>query len=98
VTPTLIRTKKGAKRRFQPIRRQCYFEEEISLNHCPVEDSYRDRVCKTYRIKISTFVWFVCIKNQNRTAKITCSNFGTTLVKKPLNTCEERVVKFIAIY
>ena len=41
VTPTLIRTKPGAKRRFSPVRRQCYFEDEIALKHFPVEDSYR---------------------------------------------------------
>jgi hypothetical protein len=41
VTPTMIRTKAGAKRRFEPVRRQCYFEDEISLRHFPVEDSYR---------------------------------------------------------
>ena len=41
ITPTLINTNAGAKRRFDPVRRQCYFEEEISLSHFPVEDSYR---------------------------------------------------------
>jgi hypothetical protein len=41
VTPTLIKTNAGAKRRFDPVRRQCYFEDEISLTHFPVEDSYR---------------------------------------------------------
>jgi hypothetical protein len=50
VTPTLTRTKKGAKRRFNPVRRQCYFEEEISLAHFPVEDSYRSAFQKQFVI------------------------------------------------
>jgi len=41
VTPTLISTNKEAKRRFEPVRRQCYFEDEITLFHFPVEDGYR---------------------------------------------------------
>jgi hypothetical protein len=41
VTPTLISTNEGAKTRFDPIRRQCYFEDEITLRHFPVEESYR---------------------------------------------------------
>ena len=41
VTPTIISTKKEAKRRFEPVPRQCYFEDEISLFHFPVEDGYR---------------------------------------------------------
>ena len=41
VTPTLVSTNDGAKFRFDPVRRQCYFEEEIILSHFPVEDSYR---------------------------------------------------------
>jgi hypothetical protein len=50
VTPTLTRTKKGAKRRFNPVRRQCYFEEELSLAHFPVEDSYRSAFQKQFVI------------------------------------------------
>jgi len=41
VTPTLLYTNNGARRRFIPVRRQCYFEDEISLAHFPVEDGYR---------------------------------------------------------
>ena len=41
ITPTLISTNEGAKRRFIPVRRQCYFEDEITLSHFPVEDGYR---------------------------------------------------------
>ena len=41
VTPTLIKMSDGARHRFDPIRRKCYFEDEISLAHFPVEDSYR---------------------------------------------------------
>jgi hypothetical protein len=29
ITPTLTTTSSGARRRFEPVRRQCYFEEEI---------------------------------------------------------------------
>ena len=41
VTPTLISTTSGAKRRFEPTRRQCYFEEEIQLSHFPPQEGYR---------------------------------------------------------
>ena len=41
VTPILITTSKESKRRFEPVRRQCYFEDEISLFHFPVDDGYR---------------------------------------------------------
>ena len=41
VTPTMITTNDGAKRRFPPVRRQCYFEEEIDLLHFPPEEGYR---------------------------------------------------------
>ena len=41
VTPTLISTNKEAKRRFEPVRRQCYFEDEVNLPHFPVGDGYR---------------------------------------------------------
>jgi len=41
VTPTLIATNNGARRRFQPVRRQCYFEDEIMLLHFPHSEGYR---------------------------------------------------------
>lgn len=41
VTPTLINTTDGAKRRFSPSQRLCYFEDEISLTHFPRDLSYR---------------------------------------------------------
>ncbi len=41
VTPTLISTNAGAKRRFEPVRRQCYFEDEIILEHFPPQEGYR---------------------------------------------------------
>jgi hypothetical protein len=41
VTPTLMSTTAGAKRRFVPVRRQCYFEEEIKLAHFPPQEGYR---------------------------------------------------------
>ena len=45
VTPTLINTNAGAKRRFPPVRRQCYFEEEIQLLHFPPDEGYRYEQC-----------------------------------------------------
>jgi hypothetical protein len=44
ITPTLISTNQGARKRFTPVRRQCYFEDEISLFHFPVEDGYRYKI------------------------------------------------------
>lgn len=41
ITPTLLNTTYGARRRFNPVRRQCYFEDEISLKHFPPQNSYR---------------------------------------------------------
>lgn len=41
VVPTLMNTTLGAKRRFTPIQRQCYFEDEISLKHFPARNSFR---------------------------------------------------------
>jgi hypothetical protein len=41
ITPTLITTNAGAKRRFDPVRRQCYFEDEIELIHFPPVEGYR---------------------------------------------------------
>ena len=53
ITPTLISTNEGARKRFTPVRRQCYFEDEISLSHFPVEDGYRFTL-----IFLLTFVLF----------------------------------------
>ena len=44
ITPTLISTNSGARKRFIPVKRQCYFEDEISLAHFPVEDGYRSGI------------------------------------------------------
>jgi len=41
VMPELIDTSYSAKRRFSPEERQCYFEEEMFLQHFPPEWSYR---------------------------------------------------------
>ena len=41
VTPTLMTTTQGAKNRFNPEKRQCYFEDEILLRHFPSYNSYR---------------------------------------------------------
>ena len=41
VIPTLMSTTKGAKSRFNPEERQCYFEDEIALKHLPHENSFR---------------------------------------------------------
>ena len=59
VTPTLISTNKEAKRRFEPVRRQCYFEDEISLFHFPVEDGYRwvRRVLKLTYLQLQQGGW-----------------------------------------
>jgi len=53
ITPTLISTNEGARKRFIPVRRQCYFEDEISLSHFPVEDGYRfPLIFLTFYIKL----------------------------------------------
>lgn len=41
VIPTLINTTDGARRRFKPSDRLCYFEDEITLIHFPLDLSYR---------------------------------------------------------
>jgi hypothetical protein len=41
ITPTLTVTSSGAQRRFDPVRRQCYFEDEIELLHFPPIEGYR---------------------------------------------------------
>ena len=41
VMPELIDTALVAKRRFSPVERQCYFEDEIFLRHFPPEFSFR---------------------------------------------------------
>ena len=41
VIPTLLNITIGAKKRFTPIERQCYFDDEITLNHFPYWDDYR---------------------------------------------------------
>ena len=55
VTPTLISTNAGAKRRFPPVRRQCYFEEEIKLLHFPPDEGYR---CVNFRFHLIDFERF----------------------------------------
>ncbi len=41
VTPTLTTTTEASKRRFAPVDRTCYFEEEVSLKHFPPDADYR---------------------------------------------------------
>jgi hypothetical protein len=41
VTPSLVDTTAACKRRFPPVRRQCYFEDEVTLTHFPPELDYR---------------------------------------------------------
>jgi len=41
VVPQLMNTSMAAKRRFTPVERQCYFEDEIRLEHFPPEFSFR---------------------------------------------------------
>jgi hypothetical protein len=41
VQPTLMNTTAAAKRRFTPVQRQCYFENEIQLLHFPTDNSFR---------------------------------------------------------
>ena len=41
ITPSLIDTTKAVKRRFGPLERKCYFEDEIQLRHFPPDDDYR---------------------------------------------------------
>ena len=41
VTPTLFGTDEST-RKFSPDRRNCYFEDEISLKHFPLETGYRN--------------------------------------------------------
>lgn len=41
VVPQLMNTSLAAKRRFTPVERQCYFEEEIFLRHFPPSFSFR---------------------------------------------------------
>jgi hypothetical protein len=56
ITPTLISTNQGARKRFTPVRRQCYFEDEISLFHFPVEDGYRYKIKTRPHLKKVLFV------------------------------------------
>ena len=41
VVPTLMSTTDGARSRFNPQERQCYFEDEITLKHLPHDNSFR---------------------------------------------------------
>ena len=41
VKPTLMSTTEGARSRFNPQERQCYFEDEITLKHLPHDNSFR---------------------------------------------------------
>ena len=41
VTASLISASSSIRRRFSPYQRQCYFEDEISLNHFPYGSDYR---------------------------------------------------------
>ncbi len=41
VTPVITTTTSAARRRFLPIDRTCYFEDEISLRHFPRDEDYR---------------------------------------------------------
>ncbi len=41
VTPRLMTTSKGARKRFWPVDRQCYFEDETQLEHLPPHEGYR---------------------------------------------------------
>lgn len=41
VTPFLINTTDQCRKRFSPEKRQCYFEDEISLRHFPRRDGFR---------------------------------------------------------
>ena len=41
VTPSLVDTTMACKRRFDPVKRQCYFDDEISLQHFPEIEGYR---------------------------------------------------------
>ncbi len=50
VTPRLMTTSEGARKRFWPVDRQCYFEDEIQLKHLPNDYSYRySLLCHTGR-------------------------------------------------
>ncbi len=35
ITPTLTRTKASTRTRFNPVDRQCYFDDEVALAHLP---------------------------------------------------------------
>ena len=41
VVPQLMNTSLAAKRRFTPVERQCYFDDEIYLRHFPPKFSFR---------------------------------------------------------
>lgn len=41
ITPSLVNTTLQAKHRFSPEKRNCYFEDEITLDHLPREKGYR---------------------------------------------------------
>ena len=41
VVPTLMNTTAASKRRFTPVERQCYFDDEIKLKHFPPGNSFR---------------------------------------------------------
>ena len=46
--PTLMSTTEGARSRFNPQERQCYFEDEITLKHLPHENSFRHDISNCF--------------------------------------------------
>jgi hypothetical protein len=50
VTPTLLDTTSICKRRFTPSERQCYFEDEILLQHFPPLEGYRSDFKCNYKL------------------------------------------------
>lgn len=57
ITPSLIDTTHAVKRRFKPLERKCYFEDEIKLRHFPPDDDYR-----YFHIQSISLGYFVNIK------------------------------------
>ncbi len=41
VTPSMTSTTHSTKRRFTPTERSCYFSDEVTLQHFPVDRDYR---------------------------------------------------------
>jgi len=52
VTPILTTASPGAKRRFSPKERKCYFSDEIKLHHLKPKDNYRQVQSSCLNLKV----------------------------------------------